>query len=51
MIQTKGENKMFTVKKDDFDENTDDILNSINAILNKNQGSQKEEKKEEKKEQ
>ena len=27
---------MFTVKRDDFDENTDDILNSINKMLEKN---------------
>ena len=35
---------MFTVKRDDFDENTDDILNSINKMLEKNK---KEENKEE----
>ena len=26
---------MLTYKKDDFDENMDDIMNSINGILNK----------------
>lgn len=26
---------MFTVKKDDFDESMEDIMNSINNILNK----------------
>lgn len=36
---------MFSVKKDDFDENTDDILKSINAMLN-----QKEKEEEKKKE-
>lgn len=34
---------MLTIKKDDFDENTDDILNSINKMLEKNK-KDKEEK-------
>ncbi len=37
---------MFTVKRDDFDENTDDILNYINKMLEKNK-KEKEENKEE----
>ena len=37
---------MFTVKRDDFDENTEDILNSINKMLEKNK-KEKEENKEE----
>ena len=28
--------KMFNLVKDDFDENSDDILNSINKMLEKN---------------
>ena len=39
---------MLTVKKDDFDENSDDILNTINKMLEKNEEVKKEknEKKE-----
>lgn len=36
---------MFHLVKDDFDENADDILNSINKMLEKNQ-PKKEEKEE-----
>lgn len=41
---------MLTVKKDDFDENTDDILKSINDMLNQKQQTGKDKEKEEKKE-
>ncbi len=34
---------MFNLVKDDFDENSDDILNSINKMLEKNK-QEKEEK-------
>ncbi len=34
---------MFNLVRDDFDENTDDILNSINKMLEKNK-KEKEEK-------
>lgn len=34
---------MFNLVKDDFDENSDDILNSINKMLEKNK-KEKEEK-------
>ena len=37
--------KMFNLVKDEFDENADDILNSINKMLEKNQ-KEKEEKEE-----
>ncbi len=37
---------MFTVKRDDFDENTDDILNSINKMLEKNKKEKAENKEE-----
>ena len=37
---------MFNLVKDDFDENSDDILNSINKMLEKNINN-KEDKKEE----
>ena len=40
--------KMFNLVKDEFDENADDILNSINKMLEKNQ-KEKENKKEEEK--
>ena len=42
---------MFNLVKDEFDENADDILNSINKMLEKNQKEkeQKENKKEEEK--
>lgn len=36
---------MFNLVKDEFEENTDDILNSINKMLEENK--QKEERKEE----
>ena len=39
--------KMFNLVKDDFDENSDDILNTINKMLEKNKD--KKEEKEEKK--
>ena len=38
---------MFNLAKDDFDENSDDILNTINKMLEKNKD--KKEEKEEKK--
>ena len=43
--------KMFNLVKDEFDENADDILNSINKMLEKNQKEkeEKENKKEEEK--
>lgn len=39
---------MFNLVKDDFDENSDDILNTINKMLEKNEEAKKEknEKKE-----
>ena len=40
--------KMFNLVKDEFDENADDILNSINKMLQKNK-KEKENKKEEEK--
>ncbi len=45
---------MLTYKKDDFDENMEDIMNSINGILNKkktieDKNLKEEEKKENKK--
>ena len=41
---------MFNLIKDDFDENSDDILNSINKMLekNKNVDTKSEEKNQEK---
>lgn len=39
---------MFNLVKDNFDENSDDILNSINKMLEKNK-KEKEEKNEENK--
>lgn len=39
---------MFNLVKDEFDENADDILNSINKMLEKNK-KEKENKKEEEK--
>ena len=38
---------MFNLVKDDFDENSDDILNTINKMLEKNKD--KKQEKEEKK--
>lgn len=40
----KGERKMFNLIKDEFDENSDDILESINKML----ANKKEEKEENK---
>ena len=40
---------MFNVTRDDFDENSEDILNSINKMLEKNK-NEKEENKERNKE-
>ena len=40
---------MFNIVKDDFDENMEDIMNSINKILNEEEENNKEEKKEEEK--
>lgn len=37
---------MFNIKKDDFDENMDDIMNSINKILENNNEETKREKEE-----
>ena len=36
---------MLTFVKDEFDENSDDILNSINKMLEKNKKEKSEEKK------
>lgn len=41
--------KMFNLVKDEFDENADDILNSINKMLEKNKKEKGENKKEEEK--
>ena len=41
---------MLTVKKDDFDENIDDIMKSINKMLENNEKKKKKEKEEEGKE-
>jgi uncharacterized spore protein YtfJ len=49
MILKREEKKMFNLVKDDFDENSDDILNSINKMLEKNKKEKEEEKKEKKK--
>jgi hypothetical protein len=38
---------MFNVVKDDFDENFDDILNSINKMLEKNKPEEEVKKEEE----
>ena len=40
---------MFNLVKDDFDENADDILNSINKMLEKNKNKDEKEDKENKK--
>ncbi len=40
---------MFNLVKDDFDENSDDILNSINKMLEKNKKEKEENKEEENK--
>ena len=39
---------MFNLVRDDFDENSEDILNSINKMLEQNKELTKEEKKNEK---
>ena len=39
---------MFNLVRDDFDENSDDILNSINKMLEQNKELKEEEKKNEK---
>ena len=39
---------MFNLVKDDFDENSEDILNSINKMLEQNKELKEEEKKNEK---
>ena len=35
---------MFNLVKDDFDENSDDILNTINKMLEKNKNNKEENK-------
>lgn len=40
---------MFNLVKDDFDENSDDILNTINKMLEKNKNNKEENKKKEEK--
>ena len=39
--------KMFNLVKDDFDENSDDILNSINKMLEQNKKDKENKEKEE----
>ena len=39
---------MFNLVRDDFDENSEDILNSINKMLEQNKVLKEEEKKNEK---
>lgn len=39
---------MFNLVRDDFDENSEDILNSINKMLEQNEELKEEEKKDEK---
>ena len=41
---------MFNLIKDEFDENTEDILTSINKILEKNKKDKEKEKNKEKEE-
>lgn len=41
---------MFNLIKDEFDENTEDILTSINKLLEKNKKDKEKEKNKEKKE-
>ena len=36
---------MFNLVKDDFDENSDDILNTINKMLEKNKNKKEEKEK------
>ena len=40
---------MFNLVKDEFDENSDDILNSINKMLDKNSKEKKEDNEEDRK--
>lgn len=40
---------MFNLVKDDFDENSDDILNTINKMLEKNKNNKEEDKEKEEK--
>ena len=40
---------MFKLVKDDFDENSDDILNTINKMLEKNKNNKEENKEKEEK--
>ncbi|MEI3357269.1 MAG: hypothetical protein V8R81_09945 [Clostridia bacterium] len=40
---------MFNLVKDDFDENSDDILNTINKMLEKNKNNKEENKEKEEK--
>ncbi len=40
---------MFNLVKDDFDENSDDILNTINKMLEKNKNNKEENKGKEEK--
>ena len=48
-IKKERRRKMFNLVKDEFDENADDILNSINKMLEKNKKEKGENKKEEEK--
>lgn len=41
MFLEKGGTKMFNLIKDEFDENTEDILTSINKMLEKNKKENK----------
>ena len=47
IIHPGGKKKMFNLVKDDFDENMDDIMNSINKIIN-DENEEKEENKKDK---
>jgi hypothetical protein len=47
IIQSRRNKKMFNLVKDDFDENMDDIMNSINKIIN-DENEEKEENKKDK---
>ena len=40
---------MFNLVKDNFDENSDDILNTINKMLEKNKNNKEENKEKEEK--
>jgi hypothetical protein len=42
----KGARKMFNLVKDDFDENMDDIMNSINKILDEEENKENKIKEE-----